>query len=378
MRKVIEAIELAFRTTLAYPFLRILFRNTVSNTPLELFRVRKLLILRYDRLGDMIVTTPIFRILKQLHPNLHIGVFVSRSNAELIKHNPYIDAMYVLHSNWLKLLREILRARRDGYDVVLNFIFNRTTSSGILANLISPHGHKVGQGADKYQFYFNRLLKLPRTSAHMVEILTYYIEQVFGVTLRGKDLSFEIVIDEKSKETVREFLKRHRLRVQGSQSEGETSYIVFNLSAPDVDRKISVEQAKAIANHLSRHEHLRTVLISAPFDKEMSMDVEQSVSSPSVIVFPEEGSATLLQVASLIGGAAAVITPHTSIIHFASAMHVPVLGFFSTDQEMHEWLPYRVKYALVVAEQGQHTSSISHEKLIKAIDSFLTSLTANV
>lgn len=375
MRNIIEAIELAFRNIIAYPFLRLVFRNPVTTLPLELSRVRKLLILRYDRLGDMIVTTPIFRNLKRLHPNVHIGVFTSPANAELIRNNPNVDSIYILHSNWLKLWGEIVRARRDGYDVVLNFIFNRTTSGGILANLIAPRGHKVGQGADKYQFYFNRLLKLPRVSEHMVETLSYYIEQVFNIKLPEQELTFEMFIDDASKKTVSDFFSLHSLRARDAIAIDRVPYLVFNLSATDAVRRISVEQAKAIAIHLSEREKIRTVLIAAPNDDQMKNEVMRSVDSQSIIVYPEKNQATLLQIASLIEGAVCVITPDTSIIHFASAMQTPVLGFFTPLQGMHEWLPYKVKHSLVTAEQGQPASSISHEKLLTAIDSFLTSLT---
>lgn len=378
MRTVIEAIELAFRNVIAYPLLRLIFRNPVTTAPIELPRVRKLMILRYDRLGDMIVTTPIFRNLKRLHPNLHIGVFTSPANAELIRYNPNVDSIYVLHTNWLKLWGEIVRARREGYNVVLNFIFNRTTSGGILANLIAPRGHKVGQGADKYQFYFNRLLKLPRSSEHMVETLSYYIEQVFTVKLQEEELAFEIFIDDGSKKSVSDFFSLHALRARYANATDRLPYLVFNLSATDAVRRISVEQAKAIAIHLSTLEKVRTVLIAAPHDGQMKKEVMRSVASQSIIVYPEKNRATLLQIASLIEGAVCVITPDTSIIHFASAMKTPVLGFFTPLQGMHEWLPYKVKHMLVTAEQGQPASSISHEKLVMAIDSFLTSLTNKV
>lgn len=378
MKTVIEAIELAFRNLLAYPLLRLIFRNHVTTAPLELSRVRKLLILRYDRLGDMIVTTPIFRNLKRLHPNLHIGVFTSLSNAELIRYNPNVDSIYVLYTNWFKLWGEIVRARRDGYDVILNFIFNRTTSGGILANLIAPRGHKVGQGADKYQFYFNRLLKLPRASEHMVETLAYYIEQVFTVKLEEEELGFEIFIDDDSKRSVSGFLSYHSLSARNVNVDDRSLYLVFNLSATDAVRRISVEQAKAIAVHLSKLEKIRTVLIAAPNDDQMKNEVMRSVASQSIIVYPEKNQATLLQIAALIEGAICVITPDTSIIHFASAMQTPVIGLFTPLQGMHEWLPYKVKNSLVTAEQGQPVSSISYKKLRTAIDSFLASLTNKV
>ncbi len=158
MKDLVRRLELVFRHAVVYPLFRLLFWNAPHEKPIDLRSVRKILILRYDRIGDIIVTTPIFRALKSLHPDLMLGVLVSPSNAEIIRHDGAVDKLHVLHSNWFQLFRMILTARREQYDVVLNFIFNRTTSGGVLSNLIAPGGIKVGQGAEKYRFYFNRLL----------------------------------------------------------------------------------------------------------------------------------------------------------------------------------------------------------------------------
>jgi ADP-heptose:LPS heptosyltransferase len=143
---MIEKLEYWWRHYIVYPILRLIFHNPRKDSPIDIQTIDSLLFLRYDRIGDMIVTTPILRSLKQLKPTLKIGVFASETNAEIIRYNPYVDAIYVLHSNWIRLIAEILKARKNKYAVVLNFIFNRTTSGGILANIISPSGIKIGQG----------------------------------------------------------------------------------------------------------------------------------------------------------------------------------------------------------------------------------------
>jgi hypothetical protein len=94
------------------------------------------------------------------------------------------------------LIKEIHRARKEKYDVVLNFIFNRTTSGALLANIIAPHGLKVGQGVDKYQFYYNRFLKLDRSTAHMVETLYDICAKVFSNDFSNARYPFEIAVGE--------------------------------------------------------------------------------------------------------------------------------------------------------------------------------------
>ncbi|MFH0989804.1 MAG: glycosyltransferase family 9 protein [bacterium] len=374
MRPLVEKLEYWFRHRLVYPLLRFIFRNPESNAPLHLHSIRKILILRYDRLGDMIVTTPIFRTLKSIHPALSIGVFASPGNAELIKKNPFIDTIFLLEKNWFRLFKEILRARREQYSVVLNFIFNRTTSGALLANIIAPEGYKVGQGDEKYRFYYNRLLKLDRLKAHMVETLYSIIDQVFHESAEGKRFPFEIFIDEKSKAAVDRYLRTHNLVRYGSPRTEGNRYILLNPSAGDRERQISQTQAKGLMEFMATLHPEKTISIVAPNDTEMIGLLKRESKKNNLLLYPEEGVASLLEIASLLEGALFAITPDTSIVHFASAMKTPVLGIYTPLKEVHEWLPYQVPYAAVRAEEQKPVSSIPIETLVAAVKNFSGSM----
>jgi ADP-heptose:LPS heptosyltransferase len=374
MKRVLGALEWLFRHFVAYPVLRLLFRNEYSDRPIDLQQIRRVLILRFDRIGDMIVTTPIFRILKQRHPSLQVGVLTSPENAEIVQQNPNVDAIYVLHRNWWKLWREIRKARRGEYDLVLNFIFNRTTSAGILANLIAPQGIKIGQGDAKYRFYFNRLLNLDRSHKHMVEVLVGYVETVFGITIPSDELWFEIVVDRSTKLAVDEFLERCRVKRRTDSSLPDQRYIVLNISATDAVRQLSHRQTLELARHLVRSSGYSVLLIAAPSMRHRMDDIVREVGSERCCAFPDHGSASLLHVASLLEGAVAIVTPDTSVIHFASAMKTPVLGIFTPLQRTHEWVPYKVQHATLFAPAGKPVSALPPEQLFAAVDEFLRSL----
>jgi ADP-heptose:LPS heptosyltransferase len=323
----------------------------------------------------MIVTTPIFRNLKQLNPALNIGVFASESNAEIIRYNPYVDTVYVLHSNWIKLISEIMKARRKKYEVVLNLIFNRTTSGGILANIIAPSGIKIGQGDDKYSFYFNRLLKFSRNKNHMIETFVFIIQDVFNIKLITEQLKYDIFIDEKTKNNITTYLATYNLQRRNYSSAGKSFYIVFNLSAYDSVRRISVAQAYSIGDHLGSNALFRTVLLHAPKDSLMLSVKQDLVHNSKCLPFPGERDATLLEIAALLEGAAAVITPDTSIIHFASATNTPVIGFYTRMQDVHEWLPYQVKNSVILSSENEPTNAIPIPNMIHAIDDFVREIT---
>jgi ADP-heptose:LPS heptosyltransferase len=371
---MIKEMEYWWRHHIVYPVLRGIFHNAEKNIPIDIQSIKSILILRYDRIGDMIVTTPIFKGLKDAHPQLRIGVFASKANAEIIQYNHNVDTIHILSASWWQMWKEIKRARKEQYDVVLNLVFNRTTSGGVLANLVAPDGIKIGQGDTKYGFYFNILLRLTRQSDHMVETLASIIKMVFDVHVNPDQLTFEIIIDRKTKEVIQAYWTKHNLQPRLLSGNKGIPYIVFNLSANDSVRRISTEQALLTGEYLSSNTSYQTLLLHAPKDLMMLKAKQRLIEETRCLPFPEQGTASLLEIAAIIKGAAAVITPDTSIIHFASAAQTPIIGFYTSMQDVHEWLPYKVKYRIVMSENRKPTSEIPIRDMMKALQEFISTL----
>lgn len=365
-----KKIEYYWRHFIVYPIFKIIFHNPKVEIPVDIKAIRKILFLRNDRIGDMIITTPIFSALKRYYPNIIIGVLASDGNSEIVKYNPNIDHLYILSKSLVHNWNVIRRAKRENYELVINFIFNRTTLGGLLSNIIAPKGIKIGQGAEKYGFYFNKLLKLDRSSAHMLETLASIIKDVLNVDLKKDELNYEIIVDKDNEQKMFNYFLNNGLKTRFESSKNGLLYIVFNLSATDSVRRISKEQAYEIGKYLGSIKCFRTVLIKAPNDNYMNSIKHRLIDEGKCISFPIVQSATLLDIASIIKGAVAVITPDTSIIHFASAMNTPVLGFYSSMQDVHEWMPHNIKYRVLKSERGQPTSTIPVSKMIQEIENF--------
>ncbi len=371
MRRLVEIVERSFRLAAVYPLLRFLLRNENSQKPLDIRIVKRVLIFRFDRIGDMIVTTPVFRALKRRNPSLHIDVIASSVNQELVRYNPYVDEVSVLRKDWRGLTSQILQLRRRRYDVLLNFIFNRTTVPGILANLIAPKGFKVGQGPDRYAFYFNRLLKLPRFEKHMAETLVRFIEQVFGISVSDEERGLELQVSQDARARVDAFLSTHSLCRRGIMNEELAPYILLNLSVKDAERRFSHEQISALARYLSENRGFRIVVLIAPGDDEMDRAVTMLPELRGIPVYTGTGDQPLTELASLVEGALIVVTMDTSLVHFASAMQTPVLAFYTELVLLKEWSPYRVPHGILLTPARKSISGIPIEILIRKTEEFI-------
>jgi ADP-heptose:LPS heptosyltransferase len=374
---LLESVERVFRRGVVYPVLRLLFRNPAIDSPIDITKVKRVLVFRYDRIGDMVVTLPVLRVLKQRSPTLRLAVLASRANAELLRDSHLVDDLYVLETGWRKFAAQVLELRRQRFDVVLNFIFNRTTTPAILANLISPHGVKIGQGPSQYSFYFNRILQLPRFERHMVEQLALFVSKAFGITIPEEELQPAIEIPPTERVYVDTWLRSNSLHRREGGGGGLLPYVVFNLSAGKPQRKISARQGAQLAACLSGHSEFRTVIFYAPDDSLMQAAVRDHSEFERCLVFRAEGTSPLLQLASLIGGAICVITPDTSIVHFASAMGTPLLGVFG-DYQGAEWSPYRVFHHMIRSVHDAPASTIEPSILVKETDEFIATVVKGV
>jgi heptosyltransferase III len=366
-----HALEHFFRKNIVYPLLRMIFRNHATDDPMDLSHVSRILIFRYDRIGDMIITTPVLRALKEHNPNIRLDVLASKSNAEIVQHNPFVDNLLILESNWAKLFSQIIHLRKQRYDVVINLIFNRTTGPGILANLVAPDGFKIGQGPDRYAFYFNRLVKVRRFEQHMLESYVSLIEQAFGISINHENLRFDVTVGAEAKKAVDEWLKKNSLGKRSQPESMGKHFIVLNPSAKDEDRSLGVHQAVALAKSLSGRSQFRLVLLDSPGNAEMSGAIRNRPEFKECLVYQTRSLQPLGELASLIGEALLVISPDTSIVHFASAMQTPVLAIYAPVNASQEWLPFKVPYDVVMAEGSQRISEIKPEAIVEGFDKFL-------
>jgi len=62
-------------------------------------KIKKILIIRNDKIGDLITTTSVFREIKKKIPKSEITVIVSKENKQVIEKNKYVDKLIVMNSS---------------------------------------------------------------------------------------------------------------------------------------------------------------------------------------------------------------------------------------------------------------------------------------
>ena len=94
------------------------FYRLLANSIIKTDDPQRILVIRADRIGDMILTTPIFKALKYRYPMAHITCMASTLSSQLIEGNPYVDSIIVYNPPWFdrkkgeKIFRDYLNILR--------------------------------------------------------------------------------------------------------------------------------------------------------------------------------------------------------------------------------------------------------------------------
>jgi heptosyltransferase-2 len=86
----------------------------------------KFLIIRLSSIGDIVLTSPVVRCLKQQHPDAEIHFLTKRGFEDVVRNNPYIDAVHLVNDNGIdnELIRQL---REEKFDVLIDLHHNLRT-----------------------------------------------------------------------------------------------------------------------------------------------------------------------------------------------------------------------------------------------------------
>ena len=96
---MLKQIEKSIKNYL-YKIIKLIFRNKQFSIPVKSDKIKKILILRYDVIGDMIVTLPAIDLLKQNLPNVEIHIICSERNFPIIKNDNRINKIFTLEEKF--------------------------------------------------------------------------------------------------------------------------------------------------------------------------------------------------------------------------------------------------------------------------------------
>jgi ADP-heptose:LPS heptosyltransferase len=333
-------------------------RGRVSGSSLS-----RILVVRPDRVGDMIVTSPALALLAELAPRAEIDVLASRANAQVVTAESRVHEVFVRRgwSDWLLLFP---RMRQRRYDVIYSFIYGRGLREGAIAGAIARRETRkfsVMRPA-RYAGLFTAVIRTPRSMRHMADQLMHVVRETIESPHARLDSPhrMHIPVDEKAEQRARAFLSEHGLR----------DFVAVNIASVETWRewpwKSCVEVLSAL---LPKWPDVSFVLTPPPLPEKIA-DAERvraGCRSDRVIVCPP--SPRFLDLVALVQRSRLVLTCDTANVHVASACGRPIVALYSGIRTTPGlWSPFGVPAREVRAAPGNAVSTIPTEQIVRACE----------
>ena len=301
---------------------------------------QKILFLRYDRIGDMIITTPVFRELKNLYPDINIFVLASKVNKGVLLNNPHIDEVFTCKKN--NILSDILlliKLRRKQIDVCIEFDHSVIPHAILRIKAIKPKKvisvSKDGRyGVEGSELKLYDIFTEKLTDMHFCDIWLNTIKP-FGV--KPKSNKYDLYITNEQETTAKKFLIHYHNK----------SLIGINLQGAVKGKNIQLLKFKQIIEGLYQaNNNIQIIILSSPerfqfiYKIVSDMDLKYAISSYK--------TNTILDAAALIKQLDLVISPDTSIVHIASAFNIPVVSIHEDNPNSYKLFAPKSDYSRTV------------------------------
>lgn len=286
--------------------------------PIDLDQMRKVLLVRADRMGDVVLTTPVFSAIKEQRPDWKVGVLVSREYGDLVRANPFVDEVFLydkdgseksLLGNW----RFISRLRKSKYDAAVHF---HPRSRMHWISFLAGIPVRIGYRHKNFRRLTHRLpYDKPKGGRHEAEC-NFDLLKLLGIEKPGA-LKLHVPLQEEfraSVETKLASLKR---------------FVVVHPSASSPSKIWLSEYFSQVADHIFERFKAGAVLIGSTADQKFTEAVKSRMKSEPLDLTGRLGVGELPW---LFKKAKLVISNDTGPAHVAAAVGTPVLSIFGRNR----------------------------------------------
>jgi ADP-heptose:LPS heptosyltransferase len=306
------------------------------NLPLDFAHINKVLVIRPDRLGDVVLSTPVYETLKKVFPHLYISVLVDSAQAEILADNPNISRIFAFDPRQpLNIFRQ-LRDEHFDLALTLNKTFSATATFFTLCS-----GAKIRIGYDHKE----------NAWAHNIRV------SVQGPPRHETENNLEILralgIEELHSQPQLYFNPTETQKIAGIMREYHTSpdqKVLLVKSGTRIAKwGWSVEKFKTVIEQLLESDKTQVWMVNGPGEEaELKATIASMQRKPQLLPL-----LSAKELALLIQECDVLLCNHTGIMHLASAVDKPACVIFKHG-EIKRWGP--LNSASVVLEERDDDS----------------------
>jgi ADP-heptose:LPS heptosyltransferase len=290
--------------------------------------LKKILIIRFSSIGDIVLTTPVIRAIKQQIKDAEVHFAVKRSFYPVVQANPFIDKFHILEGDLKKLIEEL---KNEEFDFIVD-LHQSLRSKYIRMSLKVPSAGFPKKNIQKWLLAKFKINFMP--DMHIVDRYHKAVASL-GVVNDGKGLDY--FIPEKDEYDLALLPDIFR--------EGFTAFVI---GAKHATKRLPDHKIISISKKLNSP----VILLGGAEDKVVARRVEEACGP---LVLSMCGNLNLNQSASLIRQAKIVISHDTGLMHIAAAFRKKIISIWGNtvpELGMYPYMPGDEKLSTIIQVKG--------------------------
>jgi lipopolysaccharide heptosyltransferase II len=313
----------------------------------------KILIIRLSSIGDIVLTSPVIRSLRNCLPESRIHFLTKKAYAPLLAHHPGITRLHLFEGNMKATVEEL---RAEGFDLILDL--HRNIRSRIIKTRLGVPALTYEKDRWPVLLYMKfRIGTLPER--HTVERYAVTLKEL-GCQLDDEGLEFHL--PDEYRTTAAKTVADHF---------PDEKPVAVVLGGKFATKKWPTAYFISLLNQLQRP----VILLGGPDEAAEAQTIKKALEVPVMVA---AGKADLLESAALMATSSLVITHDTGLMHIAVALKLPVCSIWGSTVPEIGFAPYRAENAIVVQHPGplpcRPCSKLGHDKCPKGHFKCMTEL----
>jgi len=285
-------------------------------------RYKRILIVRTDRIGDVVLSTPVIKVLREHFPSSFIAMMVAPYTREIVEGNPYLDQVIVFDKDraqrgfWSMLAFSRYLARLS-FDVAI--VLHPTLRVHLLM-FLAGIGERIGYDR-KGAYFLTQALphKKQEGTKHEAE---YNFDLLKALEIGDVSQELYMPLKQESDEFVADFL----MRLGVGQKD---RLVAVNPAASCPSKLWPVQKFAGLIDRIQKELGIKVIVVADAAHRAVSEQIFNLVRTR-----PLDGSGqfSLSQLASLFRCCDLLISNDSGPVHIAVAVGTPVVSIFGRNQ----------------------------------------------
>jgi ADP-heptose:LPS heptosyltransferase len=273
----------------------------------------KILIIRFSSIGDIVLTTPVVRNLKEQLPDAELHYLTKESFKTILESNPYIDKLHYLGDRWDIMISEL---KSECFDLVIDLHHNLRTAGIKRALKVKSHSFPK-LNIEKWlltNFKINRMPDLHIVDRYMQTVST------LGIVNDGKGLDY--------------FIPEHeQIKLEDLPHAHFAGYIAVVIGAAHATKRMPVDLLQDLCQSI----HHPIILLGGPEDQANGHLI---ASVDPVKIYNACGKFSLNESADILRKSKLVISHDTGLMHIAAALRKQIICIWGNTVPAFGMYPY--------------------------------------